>query len=373
MGLSRRRFMTNSMVAISCGASIGLVPTPAHAGPFAIFLGVMALSKTIVDMTGKPFKANPAAQQRQADPYMVALSENRRVMRSIHERLDGVNTALTAIMIEQQMLPQRIDRIVANQIQSLVPQIVSAELGRHRNETYATNLNAAINTFVEEVELGIPRARLDGRLDQIREYRNRVVASHGYSALTLCAAMDMELAAMKVLNYTRDQAIVVATIYRSEFVRKYNELRAIAQDARVQAERKRDDWPDDMLPTVKQYFVWKRSNGQTCDATPDIDWQRRDFPVSPDIGTFGYVEHTLSEIPVLSQSGPCESTNTCGGGCYTDANLLRQRQEDWANRVLQYSDSVNAFWGLRASVAEMMRTVDLTNDRLGVEISDWDA
>lgn len=373
MFLSRRKFISNSSAALLCGTSISLSGTQAKAGIAGIFLGVMALSKTIVDMTGKPFRANPAAQRRQADPYMVALTKNREVLRSVHQRLDGVNTALTAIMMQQQMLPQRIDRIVANRIQTMVPTIVRDELGRHRNETYATNLHASINTFIEEVELGIPRNRLDARLDQIREYRNRVIASSGYSALTLCAAMDMELAAMKVLDYSRSQAVVVANVYRSEFVRQKQSLIDSMNEASEHANEFLSARPGELIPTVAHRFLWDVGNGQACDVTPKYASERKTFPTSTDIGPFEYMEgrFELPQTPVTSAD--CRPINSgCGSRCHDDLGNLRRDQQAWISKYREWEEAHNSIKAFRASLAEIWRTVDRTNTRLGVEMKDWE-
>ncbi|MEM6891359.1 MAG: hypothetical protein AAF636_25000 [Pseudomonadota bacterium] len=203
MSLSRRSFNTGLAALLGSGVVLPMTAAPAHAG-FAIFAGVVSLVSTVVELRGTPFRANNPA--RQADPYMTALQENRNVFRVINRRLDGINLALTNIMSELSLLPQRID------------QIVSSRLQEFRHENFAVELTAALDTLLEEVELGRPRNRLEDRLDQIREYRNRVIATEGYSILTLCSAMDMEFAAMKVLDYSRDQAEIVARTYEREFV-----------------------------------------------------------------------------------------------------------------------------------------------------------
>ncbi len=293
-------------------------------------------------------------------------------MRSVHNRLDGVNTALTAIMVQNKLLPEQIDQAVANRIREMVPDIVRAELGRHTNESYATDLNAALNTFLEEVELGIPRDRLNRRLDQIREYRNRVIASHSYSALTLCAAMDIELAAMKVLDYSQDQAVIVSNVYRQEFNSKGRELVKIQKDTTRQYEiRAIERYPSEIIQAPGT-IVYRRNDGNVCDGTPKFSEKERFFAVSPELGSFPYRDFSVADYPTMSENGSCKKSNGCTR-CYTNPVDLRRAQELWATKVLNYRSFLNNILGMRASVAQLAYTIFVTRKRLEREIARWDA
>lgn len=393
MPIDRRDFLKASTIVAAAAVLPPLVPTKSHALGFTIFVAAMGLAKTIFDMTGKPFRAKQDPNARKADPYLVSLRQNRQILRQTHLRLDAMDAALTAILIQNQLLPEQIDRIVANRIQTMVPEIVRSELGKFGTEKTASDLSSAVTTFVEDVELGLPADRLNHRLDRVREFRNRVRMGSDYSILTLCAAMDVELAAMKILKYDSNQARVIADIYRKEFSNAMDgNLEGSLLNKYGLMEKELGMIGNEELNYSNQYY-FRLSDNMACKLTtlPTVDNR---YLISSDNKKFPFVSliwknQDYSDPDVVkkscfvvgSNSKVCRapnfttSLNSHGVPHHGCASTVAQANEIIAfekMRLTDVYDRVNALEGLRAVHREMLITVHSTRTRLDQEVAEWD-
>lgn len=388
--ITRRGFVKGAIA----GAALPILPrfsTPALAlGPLAVFVGVMSLAKTVVDATATRFEARQDPNARNADPHLQALLKNREVLRAAHQRLDAVDAALSAIMIQNQILPEVIDQVVADRIRSMVPDIVRSELGKFATERNAADLASVVTTFIEDVELRLPADRLNTRLDRIREFRNRVLGGPNFSILTLCASMDVELAGMKILGYSRSQAETVAAIYSREFNAVRDETRSGAlfntfqrlageeQTLRTSVSREIADrrhyqanqtlWCDIPMTPETRETPLVTSNGQSFPIVY-LDWPYVDFRAS----------HVLNHYcaPRAANQAPCDPGRQVDfwaphGGCASTPDQANEIMSGLQSLLTEWNDKANTISGLRASMLEILITVTRTQSRLDEELRSWD-
>ncbi|SPJ25372.1 hypothetical protein [Palleronia abyssalis] len=408
--LTRRTFLKSTACTSLSLGSLAYSARPAIAG-VGLMTAWMELCKVIVDATGKPFRAK-AQGQPAADPMMVALRENRRLLASTNRKLDAVSDMVTALMVNHSILPQKIDQVVASRISGMVPQIVRSELGQFREEQNAANLMAAITTFTEEVELDRPRAQLETRLADIREYRNRVRAGPNFSILTLCASMDSELAAMRILDYSKAEAEVVGRVYLEEF---RFALDASQSSSLVAMARQLDNDIGQQLAATfgpasnmrGDYRIVLGGEQHLCSLSPSVMITDETYRVAESLPN-QYKTNESGEVQILSSSyspnrfynwvmdvednsistwvADCERRpfEECGesgselphSGCAGSGRAAKDRATQIYNAIVSGHENkierFNAYQALRGGLWESLTTTYHTGRRLLNEVASWE-